>query len=213
MAGFTELNDGTAHGFLWLHTNVVKLFNAPGVGVNTDQHTVPFGVNKALTVVGGIWFFSTPQGDGGWVRFSNGSFETMNPGSSVSGTCCWSVNGVSNNGYLSGTAFYHDFVSAWFKSGADEDFYPLTGDTNGTAVNNNADVIGWRVGGKGYFAKHIELNEGTNDAVEVKPAFISVAYPNGKATYPMGLNDSRWIAGVYTDSSGVMHGFIAKPNF
>src|SRR5207248_1635792 len=96
---------------------VVKLFNAPGVGVNTDQHTVPFGVNKALTVVGGIWFFSTPQGDGGWVRFSNGSFETMNPGSSVSGTCCWSVNGVSNNGYLSGTAFYHDFVSAWFKSG------------------------------------------------------------------------------------------------
>ncbi|HEV2731677.1 MAG TPA: hypothetical protein VGV15_16725 [Terriglobales bacterium] len=96
---------------------------------------------------------------------------------------------------------------------ADEDFYPLTGDTNGTAVNSNADVIGWRVGGKGYFAKHIELNEGTNDAVEVKPVFISVAYPNAKATYPMGLNDSRWIAGVYADSSGVMHGFIAKPNF
>jgi hypothetical protein len=66
LVGFTELaNGGGAYGFLWLHTNVIKLFNAPGVGVNTDQHTAPFGVNKALTVVGGIWFFSPPQGDGG----------------------------------------------------------------------------------------------------------------------------------------------------
>ena len=89
----------------------------------------------------------------------------------------------------------------------------MTRDTNGTAVNSNSDVIGYFASGKGWFAKRIESNEGTNDATETKPGFISVAYPNAKATYPMGLNDMRWIAGVYTDSSGVMHGFIAKPNF
>ena len=212
LVGFTILNDGSAHAFLWLHTNVVKLLNAAGAGGNSDEHTVAFGVNKALTVVGGLWFYSTPQGSGGWV-WQNGTFTTMNPGDTVSGTCCWSVNGISNNGFLSGTNFYNDFVSAWFKSATDEDFYPLTKDTNGTAVNSNSDVIGYSVSGKGWFAKSIESNEGTNDATEAKPAFISVAYPNSKATYPMGLNDKRWIAGVYTDSSGVMHGFIAKPNF
>jgi hypothetical protein len=212
LVGFTRLNDGSAHGFLWLHTNVVKLLNAPFAGGNSDEHTVPFGVNKALTVVGGVWFYSDQQGSGGWV-WQNGTFSNMNPGDTVSGTCCWSVNGISNNGFLSGTNLYHGFVSAWFKSATDEDFYPVTRDTNGTAVNSNSDVIGYFASGKGWFAKHIESNEGTNDATEVKPGFIPVAYPNAKATYPMGLNDMRWIAGVYKDSSGVMHGFIAKPNF
>ena len=212
LVGYTRLNDGSAHAFLWLHTNVIKLINAPFAGSNSDEHTVAFGVNKALTVVGGLWFYSTPQGSAGWV-WKNGTISTMNPGDTVSGTCCWSVNGISNNGFLSGTNFYHDFVSAWFKSATDEDFYPVTKDTNGTAVNSNADTIGYFSSGKGWFAKTIEANEGTNDATEHKPAFISVAYPNSKTTYPMGLNDKRWIAGVYTDSSGVMHGFIAKPNF
>jgi hypothetical protein len=213
LVGFTLLNNGGgSHAFLWLHTNVIKLLNAPAGGPNSDEHTVAFGVNKALTVVGGLWFYSTPQGSGGWV-WQNGTFSNMNPGDKVSGTCCWSVNGISNNGFLSGTNFYHDFVSAWFKSATDEDFYPSTTDTTGTAVDSNSDVIGYSSGGKGYFAKSIEANEGTSDATEVKPKFISVAYPNAKATYPMGLNDKRWIAGVYTDSSGVMHGFIAKPNF
>jgi hypothetical protein len=210
LVGFCITSDGYTHGFLWLHTNVVKLLNAPAGGPNSDEHTVAFGVNKALTIAGGLWTYSAPYGDAGWV-WQNGTFSNMNPGSN-SGIGV-SVNGISNNGHLSGTTIYHNFTSAWFKSATDEDFYPLTTNTDGTAVNNNSDVIGYFPGGKGWFAKHVEANEGTNDAVEVKPAFISVAYPNAKATYPMGMNDSRWIAGTYTDSSGVMHGFIARPNF
>lgn len=213
LVGFTLLkNGGGSHAFLWLHTNVVKLLNAPNGGSNSDEHTVAFGVNNALTVVGGLWFFSTPQGSGGWV-WKNGEFSVMNPGETVSGTCCWSVNGISNNGFLSGTNFFHDFVSAWFKSAKDVDFYPLTKDTDGTAVNSNSDVIGYFGSGKGWFAKNIEANEGANDATEKKPSFIPVAFPHSKATYPFGLNDQRWVAGTYTDASGVMHGFIAKPNF
>jgi hypothetical protein len=212
LVGFTVLsNDGGSHAFIWLHTNVIKLINAPNGGSNSDEHTVAFGINKAGIVVGGLWFYSTPQGSGGWI-WQNGTFSNMNPGDKVSGTCCWSVNGISNNGFLSGTNFYHDFVTAWFKAGTDEDFYPGTSDNDGTGVNSNSDVIGYSGGGKGWFAKHIELNE-NNDATEVNPSFITVAFPNSQATYPLGLNDSRWIAGTYTDSSGVMHGFIARPNF
>jgi hypothetical protein len=207
LAGFCIDNNGS-HAFLWLHTNVIKLLNdtAAGGGPNSDQHTAGFGVNKALTVVGGLWTYNDPFGDAGWV-WQNGTFSNMNPGS-ASGIDV-SVNGVSNNGFLSGATV----SGAWFKSGADEDFFSAGSGSVGTGVNNNSYVIGYTAAGKGWFAKHIEWNEGTNDATEVKPTFIPVAYPNAKATYPLGLNDSRWVAGTYVDSAGVMHGFIAKPNF
>jgi hypothetical protein len=210
LVGFCITSDGYTHGFLWLHTNVVRLLNAPLGGPNSDEHTVAFGVNKALTIVGGLWFYGDPQGSDGWV-WQNGTFSNMNPGSSSGNGV--SVNGISNNGYLSGTTAYQNFYNGWFKSATDEDFYPVKSNITGTAVDNNSDVIGYLPNGQGWFAKHIEFNEGTNDAVEVTPSFIPVVYPSAKATYPMGMNDSRWIAGTYTDASGVMHGFIAKPNF
>lgn len=84
------------------------------------------------------------------------------------------------------------------------------GDTFGTGVNSNTDIIG--CGYQGWFAKHIELNEGTNDATEVQPKFIPVSYPGAYSTVPFGLNDSRLIVGTYSDSTG-QHGFLAKPNF
>ncbi len=135
----------------------------------------------------------------------------MNPGNSSGNGV--SVNGISNNGYLSGTTLYKNFFNGWFKSGTDEDFYPVTTNLTGTAVDNNSDVIGYFPNGQGWFAQHIEMNEGTNDASDATQGFIPVLYPNAKTTYPMGMNDARWIAGTYTDAGGVMHGFIAKPNF
>ena len=204
------------HGFILYHTNVLRTIDAGGTDTCSSVFvTVPFGINKAGTVVGGVWSLSTTGvfPNGGWV-WVNGTFTTMNPGSAVSGTCCWSVNGIANNGFISGQVFLHDFHQAWFKNGTDEDFYtdPSSGgDTFGTGVDSNADAIG--VGVSGFFAKHIELNEGTNDAVEVRPGFISVKFPNARSTVPFGINELRWVAGAYTDSSGVVRGFIAKPNF
>jgi hypothetical protein len=213
LVGFAITTTGS-HGFLWKHQNTITYFNTAEAGPSSDVHTVPMSVNKALLVAGADWFFNDNAPVNGWV-WANGMFGTMNPGDTVSGTCCWGVNGVSNNGFLTGQNFYQDFDSAWLKSGTDEDFYLLNGrDTVGTGVNSNSDVIGYSVvSGKGYFAKHIEWNEGTNDAVEVKPSFITVAFPNAKATYPFGLSDKRMIGGTYVDSNGHIHGFVATPNF
>jgi hypothetical protein len=109
------------------------------------------------------------------------------------------------------------------KEATDEDFftYPTVTqccDTTGTGVNNNIDMIGFGGGiglsgqvGTGWFTKHIELNE--VESSEDTPSFISVAFPKSGSTYPFGLNDKRWVAGTYSDSAGVLHGFIAKPNF
>lgn len=214
LVGFAITTDTGAHGFLWKHQNTITYFNTPEAGPSSDVHTVAMSVNKALVVGGADWFFGNTTPNGGWV-WANGTFGRMNPGDS-SGSCCpygEGVNGVSNNGFLSGQNFYQGHVTAWFKSAKDEDFYPLNNDVVGTAVNSNSDVIGFTVAGKGFFAKHIEWNEGTNDAAEAKPSFITVAFPNAKATYPFGLSDKRMIGGTYVDSNGGIHGFVATPNF
>jgi len=55
------------HGFIWYHQNVVKTIDYPGSDVcntypnNVSGSTVPFGINKAGTVVGGLWGV-TPTG-------------------------------------------------------------------------------------------------------------------------------------------------------
>lgn len=209
------------HGFIWFHTNVVKTIDAPGTpvcpatepGGSGGPVTVPMGINKTGMVVGGVW--ATGQSgtfpDQGFV-WMNGTFSTMDPeASGAAAPCCWSVNGIANNGFISGEVFQSDFFMAWFKNGTDEDFYQHSGgDTFGTGVDSKGDVTGY--GGGGFFAKHIELNEATNDA-EVQPGFLSVQFPGAGQTYPFGMNELHWLAGAYSDSSGAVHGFIAKPNF
>ncbi|HSB74491.1 MAG TPA: hypothetical protein VLC12_02510 [Terriglobales bacterium] len=217
------------HGFIWYHSNVVKTIDAAGTagcpanapGGPGGPITVPMGINKAGTVAGGVWATGQsgtfPSRGFVWV---NGTFTAMDPQKpGAAAPCCWSVNGIANNGALSGSVFQSDFFMAWFKQGADEDFYeyftaPGTtgGDTYGTAVDSSTDVVGYATSAGGYFAKHIELNEGSNDA-EIRPGFLAVKFPGGGRTLPFGINDLRWLAGAYYNASGVLHGFIAKPNF
>jgi hypothetical protein len=216
LTGFYKKSDGSEHGFIWFHTNVVRT-------IDFGSNTVPWGINKAGTVVGGFW--GTSQSgtfpNGGWV-WMNGKFSNMNPNNGA-GPCCESVSGVSNDGVLSGLVFQADFFMAWMmKKGADQDFftYPHGGtqccDTSGTGINNNFNMIGF-TGAQGWFTKNIELNE-VESSGEVTPTFIKVNFPaqaNAQPlpTYPFGINDKRWIVGAYIDNSNHMHGFVAKPNF
>ena len=212
------------HGFIWYHTNTVRKLDYPGTDVcittSSATVTVPFGINKAGIVVGGVWGEGGTNGSfpgGGWV-WVNGTFSVMNPTSpNPAGPCCWSVTGISNNGVLSGLLFQADFWQAWMKEGPDEDFvtYPTVNqccDTTATGVNSNVDMIGFEHGnGIGWFTKHIELNE-VNDT-EVKPSFIKMAYPGHLPTFPFGINDARGVVGTYFDTNNQQHGFLAKPNF
>ena len=223
---YTKSSDGTTHGFIWYHTNVVRTIDYP----NAPNATVPFGINKAGIVVGGT-FGTGPNGGfpgSGWV-WANGTFSTMNPTlpGNPAGACCWAVTSISNTGVLAGLLFQSDYWQAWMKAGTDQDFftYPTViqcCDTSATGVNSNVDMIGFDGGpssysaGAGWFTKHIELNE-VNDA-EVTPHFIKVAYGPGSdntvlQTFPFGLNDSRGIVGTYFDANNQQHGFLAKPNF
>jgi uncharacterized membrane protein len=212
LVGVYTNSDNSRHGFIWYHQNVVKTIDDAN---SSGFFTVPFGINKAGTVVGGLWAGS--DAEGGWI-WVNGKFSTMDPvAPNPAGPCCWSVDGISNNGIISGHVFQADFNQAWLKDGTDEDFYMdiPTGnggsDTFGTALNSATDIIGYD-SRRGWFAKHIELNEGPDDSNEVAPSFITVQYPGCGISIPFGINDARGIVGTCADSTGT-HGFLAKPNF
>src|SRR5205807_867151 len=165
------------HGFIWYHTNTVRKLDYPGTDVcptsSSAAITVPFGINKAGIVVGGVWGEGGTNGSfpgGGWV-WVNGTFSVMNPTSpNPAGPCCWSVTGISNNGVLSGLLFQADFWQAWMKEATDQDFFTmaLSGTTNGCCdsfglgVNSNVNTIGYTA--NGWFTKRLEVNEGTNDS-------------------------------------------------
>lgn len=212
LVGFYKKSDGSEHGFIWFHTNVVKTIDYPHPPSGTN--TIPFGINKAGTVVGGLWGNQNAVSAGGWV-WVNGTFSNMNPtrpgAVAPSG---WSVNGIANSGVISGQLFQDDNFQAWFKQGTDQDFF-LDGGTEdfGYGVNSNADLVGFSPQHGGFFAPHIEANEGTSDSTETEPTFKTVAFPNAKTTVPFGVNNLKAVVGTYTDSSGKVHGFMAKANF
>lgn len=219
LVGFYRKSDGTRHGFIWYHTNVVKTINFPGTASSPNLFSAAFGINQAGIVVGGVWSISSTGTFpvNGWV-WINGTFSTMNPTPpSEAGPCCWSVNGIANSGVIVGQVFAADFNQAWYKAGKDEDFFmesPNNGDNFATGVNSSNDMAGYQatIGG-GWLARNLEANEGTSDAIETRPSFIRVMFPSSSATTPFAVNNLRAVVGVYTDSSGHQHGFFAKANF
>jgi hypothetical protein len=214
LVGFYTQSNGSKHGFIWFHQNVVRTIDFPTPPSGTS--TVPFGINKVGTVVGGLWVIKPNFGtfaERGWV-WVNGKFSNMNPiPPDNAGTCCWSVNGIANSGVIVGQVFHADFNQAWYKAGTDEDFFtdpgPTCCDTFATGVNSNNDMVGQ----EGWFVKNIEAGEGSGDAPESVPHFIMVKFPNSVITIPFGLNNARAVVGSYTDSAGKLHGFMAKANF
>jgi hypothetical protein len=204
---------GKAHGFLWLHTNVIKTLDFPGTGLCGSPVTVPMGINRAMTIAGMLW------GKGGGFVWKNGVFHVMNVGGSGFGGIPESgVYGISNSGVLVGTTWapsgLYPLWWGWLKKGPDEDFFQSTqDDTWATAVNNATDIAGYGPYGNAFFAKHIELNEGDNDTVEVQPLFINLMA--GDHTYPFAMNDKRAVVGAYRNDATfwLVHGFMAAPTF
>lgn len=52
-----------------------------------------------------------------------------------------------------------------------------------------------------------------NTAAEARATYVPIAFPSGAVTVlPFGINDNNIIAGGYTDSSGILHGFYGPPD-
>jgi probable HAF family extracellular repeat protein len=52
-----------------------------------------------------------------------------------------------------------------------------------------------------------------NTAAEARATYVPIAFPKGAVTVlPFGINDNNIIAGGYTDSGGILHGFYGPPD-
>lgn len=52
-----------------------------------------------------------------------------------------------------------------------------------------------------------------NATAQAAATYVPIAFPSGAATVlPFGINDDNIIAGGYTDSSGILHGFYGPPD-
>ncbi|HKW74136.1 MAG TPA: hypothetical protein VJN64_01310 [Terriglobales bacterium] len=192
------------HGFLRLHTGVLKTLDiAPPPLLPNGTSTAPIGVNKFGTVVGSLWSVFG-EGPFGGFRWFNGHFATANfPGFTDDG-----VFGNSNTGLLALEVFDHDFWTTGLLNGKDADILPSPAmtDTFVTGVNSGGDIVG-RFEGLGFFAPHVEANEGTTDK-EVVPKYLSLKFPGAVTTVPDGISDNRIIVGSY-QASNKLHGFMA----
>jgi hypothetical protein len=70
-------------------------------------------------------------------------------------------------------------------------------DARTTGVNNATDIVGWST--SGFFAKHIESNEGPHDATEVTPGFIPSATPVPGA----GFRSRSMACGLWWDRTSI----------
>ena len=194
--------DNSSHGFLWHRNNNVQLLDFSSTG-----YLVPMGINNKLTVVGLF-------GDDGFT-WSDGKFtlvQLMALGAAVT-----RINGISNNGVMVVSFYDKENFKGFLKAGGDDDvfdndkcqsFHSLDNGTYG--INSATDIVGFALSCPiGYFAKHVELNEGPNDENEVAPSYIPVAYPGADSTQPYGVSDTRIVVGTYNGE----HGFIATPMF
>jgi hypothetical protein len=203
---------GIHHGFLWLHTGLIKKLDYPGTGACGGLWTVPMGINRAGAVVGTIWNPDSEARPAGGFVWREGTFSVMNLGEPGNCYSCTGVYGVANRGVIVGTAWrvfgQIPMWTAYLKKGSVQSFFVRSqDDTWATAVNNGIDVIGYGVYGSGWFISHMQLDP------SVEPTLIDMQYPGSLSTWPFGLSDQRTIVGAYRDDANAVHGFVATPTF
>jgi hypothetical protein len=196
VVGVFEDSSSIFHGFLRLHTGVVKRIDPTG-----SLGGPPMAVNTSLTVVGGNF------------KWHNGVFTKLDfttPGNGET----QNLSGISNLGVIAGSLFHQDFWNGIQLAGRDFDLLPrINGsDTHVFGVNGRGDLVGTGpIPGEGFYSPHVERGEGTSDTPEMPLNPISVSFPGAPATIPNAINYNQMIVGSYEDStnSNVTHGFLA----
>jgi len=231
----TSINDGgdiagiyltapnVAHGFVRTVANgtaTFATFDAPGAGTNLNQGTFPVSINPAGDVAG--MYFDPSTAYHGFVRSAAGTTTEFDvPGAPTTighrGTVPMSMNagGEIAGFYVDGTAVRHGFVRASNGTITAPIDVPGAGTSAllGTvplSIDTAGDITGFYLDSGGTFHGFVRAANGTITAPINAPG--AGAGPNGKVSFkgtlPMSINSSQEIAGIYSDTNGIYHGFV-----
>ena len=188
-------NASATHGFL-RHNGVFTTIDFPN-----STSTAATGINNAGSLVGS--YFGNSPGEHGFL-LKNGTFTTidaplLNPGDLPD----TELNGINNQGWITGQVFTGDFWRGFWIVGSDFDFLepPFSLDNTVTSSNGHGDVVG-EDAGLGFISFSVESSEGS-ESTERFPVRIRLN------ECPSGINFARVIVGPCRQGSG--QAFLGVP--
>jgi hypothetical protein len=164
-----------------------------------QRFTQANGVNSSRMVVGD-YEVSSSIIEG--MFYDSGGYSTY----SLSGCKRTYINGINDNGDLTGDCQEGGSYEGWYRIGSSSTptFFVVPGSTNTytTAINSEDTVVGWYYQGNNHGYMRTSTGEVT-----------SIDYPGAVATWVFGISAPTGtgdvlLSGNYEDSNGVFHGYI-----
>ena len=188
------------HGFLLQPDGSLMNIDPPA----SAGYTEAAEINNSGTIVGR--YYGNSGGFQGFV-FSNGSYTTIN----VPGATNTSLFGINNRGdivgdYIDASGVTHGLLLS--NGNMTTIDFPGSTNTNSQSINDRGEIVGSTVIGgvrHGYLFRN-----GNFSRIDFPGASLAVSGAPLSGTDVHGINASSEIAGTYTDTSGVIHGFLAK---
>jgi hypothetical protein len=217
----TDNNFGT-HGFVRTPDGQYTEFDAPGANPVVGC-TCPTAINDRGVVTG--YYIDTDGMSHGFLRSPEGKFTTFDvPGVGGFGSSPIAINleGAVVGYYTDAIPEFHAFLrspngtfTTWSGPGACDN-----GVSNGCygSSASNINIFGIAVGGfednSGNFVDHglIRRPDGTFTTFDVPGAGTGTYQGTGCPGCARGLNQWGAIAGIYSDSNSVNHGFLRSPD-
>jgi len=198
--GAYDDTNGLTHGFLRQPNGSVVTIDPPA----SAGYAQAEDINNSGTIVG--QFFGNTPGFQGF-QFSNGKYTTINlPG--AAGTSLYAINNVGDTVgiYTDASGVSHGFLMS--NGSVTTLDFPGATSTNAQGINDNGDIVGSAVVAN---VRHGYLYSNGN--------FTQIDFPGASpagsggpltGTDVHGINASGVIVGSYSDSAGIVHGFIAR---
>ena len=169
------------HGFLW-HEGQFTTIDAP----QAEFGTKIFGINSDMVMVG---TFDDSEG----FILKSGSFAIFNAPQLPGEAFQTQLNGINNNGWISGQVFSAgSWRGFWFR-GRDLDFLQPVGssDNQVTGMNGRGDVVGCHDATSGFISFEVQSRRNTFEEQDVFPSQQKLA------SCASGINNARVVVGNY----------------
>ncbi len=193
-------SSGLTHGFLRRADGSVVTIDPP----DTAGYTEANSINNSGTVVGR--YYGNSPGLQGYL-FSNGNYTTI----VVPGATNTSLFGINNLGdmvgdYIDASGVQHGFVMS--NGSVTTIDPPGSTNTNCQGINDSGEIVGSFILGN---VRHGYLySNGNFRTIDFPGASSAGAGAPLSGTDTHGINASGEIVGSYTDTAGVIHGFVAR---